>query len=52
MWVGLGLVKGPVGGVVINVSHCHVSNHGHSKIRMSLEAERDDGDEDEENRGE
>ena len=52
MRVGLCLVEGPEGDVVAEVSDGDVPDDGHPAVGVGLEAEGQDGDEDEEDRGE
>ena len=47
---GLGLVQGPVGGVVVAVLHGDVPDDGHAAVGVGLDAEGHDGGQDEEHR--
>ena len=50
--VGLSLVQRPERDVVTEVANCHIADDGHPTVGVGLQAEGQDGDENEEDRGE
>ena len=50
--IGLGLVQRPECDVVTEVANRHIADYGHPAVGMGFQAEGQDGDEDEEDRGE
>ena len=51
MGKSLRLVQSPISHVSIAVCHSHIAYHGYPTVGVSLQAEGEDGDEDEEDRG-
>ena len=52
MWIGLSFVQCPICHIVFEVSNSNIPYYGHSAVRVSFETEGEDGDQNEEHRGE